>query len=123
MLLSLALDLGTSSIAAIAVDPAGQIVARVQRPNTATLSGLPVGHAEQDPAQILGIIVDVLSELARDLPGTPAGLGLTGQMHGVLLTGSSRRPLTHLITWQDRRANEPARIDSPADPAASWLET
>jgi len=41
----------------------------------------------------------------------------------VLLTGSSRRPLTHLITWQDRRANEPARIDSPADPAASWLET
>ncbi len=123
MLLSLALDLGTSSIAAIAVDPDGQIVTRVQRPNTATRLGLPAGHAEQDPAHILGIIVDVLSELARDLPGTPAGLGLTGQMHGVLLTGPSRRPLTHLITWQDRRANEPARIDSPANPAASWLET
>ena len=75
MLLSLALDLGTSSIAAIAVDPDGQIVTRVQRPNTATRLGLPSGHAEQDPAHILGIIVDVLSELACDLPGTPAAWG------------------------------------------------
>ena len=70
MLLSLALDLGTTSIAAIAVDPDGRVVTRVQRPNTATLSGLPAGHAEQDPRTIRTIVVEVLSELARDLPGT-----------------------------------------------------
>ena len=118
MLLSLALDLGTSSIAAIAVDPDGRIVSSVERPNSATLSDLPAGHAEQDPLRIRRIVVEVLSQLARDLPGTPAGLGLTGQMHGVLLTDAARRPLTRLITWQDRRANEAAA----ADPSSSWLD-
>ena len=123
MLLSLALDLGTTSIAAIAVDPDGRVVTRVQRPNTATLPDLPAGHAEQDPQTIRTIVAEVLSELARDLPGTPAGLGLTGQMHGVLLTDSARCPLTPLITWQDRRANESAGTDSNGHPAPSWLET
>ena len=101
MPLSLALDLGTTSIAAIAVDPDGHVVSSVQRANTATLPDLPSGHAEQDPQRIRDIIVDVLSELARDLPGTPAGLGVTGQMHGVLLTDPNRHPLTGLITWQE----------------------
>ena len=96
MLLSLALDLGTTSIAAIAVDPDGRVVTRVQRPNTATLPDLPAGHAEQDPQTIRTIVAEVLSELARDLPGTPAGLGLTGQMHGVLLTDSAPVSYTHL---------------------------
>ena len=123
MLLSLALDPGTTSIAAIAVDPDGHVVSSVQRANTATLPDLPSGHAEQDPQRIRDIIVDVLSELARDLPGTPAGLGVTGQMHGVLLTDPNRRPLTGLITWQDRRANEPTTTGPPGDLTPSWLET
>jgi len=123
MLLSLALDLGTTSIAAIAVDPDGHVVSSVQRANTATLPDLPSGHAEQDPQRIRDIIVDVLSELARDLPGTPAGLGVTGQMHGVLLTDPNRHPLTGLITWQDRRANEPTTTGPPGDLTPSWLET
>jgi len=118
MPLSLALDLGTTSIAAIAVDPNGGIVSSVERPNTATVPDLPPGHAEQDPQQIVRIVVEVLSELARDLPGTPAGLGLTGQMHGVLLTDASRRPVTRLITWQDRRANEIVH----GEQSLSWLD-
>ena len=117
MLLSLSLDLGTTSIAGIAVTPDGAIVGSVQQANATSREGLPVGHAEQDPLAIREIALDVLSELATDLPGTPACLGLTGQMHGVLLTDARRIPLTSLITWQDRRANEPA-TNGPG----SWLE-
>jgi sugar (pentulose or hexulose) kinase len=124
MKLSLALDLGTTSIAAIAVDLDGRIVCSVQSPNTARVPDLPAGHAEQDPEEICRIVVEVLSELARDLPGTPAGLGLTGQMHGMLLRDEARRPLTGLITWQDRRANEVSQVsaDQGTGSGSSWLE-
>lgn len=118
MLLSLSLDLGTTSIAGIAVAPDGEIVNSVQRSNTSACEGLPAGHAEQDPLEIRTIALDVLSELASELPGTAACLGLTGQMHGVLLADAERRPLTSLITWQDRRATESAN-----DHSGSWLES
>ncbi len=126
MLLSLAVDLGTTSIAAIAVSGDGRIVTSVEAPNTASLAGRPRNHAEQDPTKIRDIAAGVLRELGRDLPGTPACLGLTGQMHGVLLTDESRQPLTPLITWQDRRANQPCQPSASDDgahaaPAASWL--
>ncbi len=123
MLLSLAVDLGTTSIAAVAVSPDGRIVASVQAPNTASLPDLPVHHAEQDPSQLRDIAIDVLRELACDLPGTPACLGLTGQMHGLLLIDESRNPLSPLITWQDRRANQSCRPTEadPNAPTTTWL--
>ena len=122
MPLSLALDLGTSSIAAIAVDPDGRIRSTVQAQNTAAVPDLPAGHAEQDPGRICETVIEVLSELARDLPGTPAGLGLTGQMHGTLLTDEARRPLTRLITWQDRRGDELSLRSAEGEPGTSWLD-
>jgi sugar (pentulose or hexulose) kinase len=52
--------------------------------------------------------LDALHALAEGLHGEPAALGLSGQMHGILLAGESNAPLTPLISWQDRRANENA---------------
>lgn len=104
--LALGLDLGTTSLAAVAVDGDGRVVRRARAANDAAVGDLPPGRAEQDPARLRELAVRVLAELARDLPGPPTSLGLTGQMHGVVLLDGSRRPLTPLITWQDRRANE-----------------
>ena len=122
MALSLALDLGTTSIAAVAVDPDGNIVARVQQANTATVSGLPPGHSEQDPLKLRELVCQVLSELTSHLPLPPIGLGLTGQMHGMMLVDPAGHPLGRLITWQDRRANETARLRSGDSTQSSWLE-
>ncbi len=122
MALSLALDLGTTSIAAIAVDPEGHIVAKVQQANTATVPGLPHGHAEQDPLQLRKIVGQVLSKLAPQLSSPPVGLGLTGQMHGMLLVDPTGQPLGRLITWQDRRANEAAHLASGDGRPLSWLD-
>ncbi len=106
MPLALALDLGTTSIAAAAVSADGSLVAHVQEPNNSAIGGLPAGYAEQDPLRIAQIACDVLHRLADVLPETPRCLGITGQMHGGLVLDSNRRPLTNLITWQDRRANQ-----------------
>ena len=105
---ALALDLGTTSIGALALDAAGEVRARVSAPNPAHRAGLPTGHAEQDPDRLLEAAFAALRELASGLgDARPAVLGLTGQMHGVLLAGGDGRALTPLISWQDRRAAEP----------------
>ena len=118
MPLSLALDLGTTSIAAVAIDGDGRVVTHVQLPNDSAICGLPAGQAEQDPLRVRNIACDVLRRLADGLPEKPHCLGMTGQMHGGLVLDSDRRPLTNLITWQDRRAN----LTDPRGPG-SYLDS
>ena len=117
MTLALALDLGTTSIAAAALDEQGRLAAHVQLPNDSGVSGLPAGHAEQNPLRIREIALEVLKRLAAELKETPTCLGITGQMHGGLVVDADRKPLTNLITWQDRRANLPA----PGE-RGTWLD-
>lgn len=105
MPLALALDLGTTSIAAMAIDSQGRIVAKVQLPNTAAVTDLPRGYAEQDPTVLRELAWTALRRLAANLHDVPVCLGLTGQMHGGLFIDEQRRPLSNLITWQDRRAH------------------
>ncbi len=102
----LALDLGTTSVSAVAVDGTGELLHAVTRNHQADVSGLPIGWAEQDPAIIRETADAVLRELCGSIEATPVGLGLTGQMHGVILLNSARQPVSRLITWQDRRALE-----------------
>lgn len=108
MSLALALDLGTTSIGALAVTVDGRVAAQVRLPNEANLPGLPAGHAEQSPDVLKAIALRALSQLAAQLREQPHCLGLTGQMHGTLLVDANQQPLTPLITWQDRRASEAA---------------
>ena len=105
---TIGLDLGTTSVSAAAVSDHGQLIAAVTRNHAADLPGLPPGHAEQDPARIQEVAAEALRELTAQLPGAPICLGLTGQMHGVVLVDSHLRPVSNLITWQDRRSLEPA---------------
>jgi sugar (pentulose or hexulose) kinase len=118
MSLAFALDLGTTSLSAVAVSRDGRVVARLNRPNPAHRTGLAAGRAEQDPHALRSAAFAILKELVAAAPGNPMCLGLTGQMHGGLMVDRQRRPLTPLITWQDRRATEP----SPGDPSRSILE-
>lgn len=108
MPLALALDLGTTSISAIAVAEDGRVAAQVRLANDATVAGLPAGYAEQSPQRLKSLAVEALRQLAAQLDERPHCLGLTGQMHGTLLVDSTRQPRSNLITWQDRRANQAA---------------
>ncbi|MCB1020176.1 MAG: hypothetical protein KDC27_09610 [Acidobacteria bacterium] len=122
MRLALALDLGTTSLGAVAIDRSGALRAHVQRPNRAHLEGLPTGRAEQNPARLYDDALEALRALAQGLDGEPAALGLTGQMHGVVLAGPANEPLTPLISWQDRRAGVAGLEAFLARCAASDLE-
>lgn len=112
MPLAFGLDIGTTSLAAVAVAEDGSVRALASCANDSAVPGLAGGRAEQEPARIRTLAVSLLAELARQLPEPPQCLGLTGQMHGVLLADAELRPLTRLISWQDRRANQPSPEDS-----------
>jgi xylulokinase len=69
------------------------------------------GWAEQDPELWWRATQEVLAELASS--GPPAGIGLTGQMHGLVALDAADRPIRPAILWNDgRTGQECAEIES-----------
>jgi len=101
--LFLGIDIGTSKVAAVISDANGQVAARAARPHHADLPA-PAGHAEQDPATLETVAMAVVDELPRELCQRIRAVGVTGQVHGVLLLDARGGPVSPLITWQDQRA-------------------
>ena len=93
---------------ALAIDADGSVVGSAER-------ALPVsmprpGWSEQNPDDWWSATEAVLDELDA---GNAAGIGLSGQMHGLVVLGSDRRPLRPAILWNDGRSQpEATRIES-----------
>jgi xylulokinase len=102
------LDIGTSAVKALAVDEAdGAILARceVEYP----LSTPRPGWSEQDPADWWRATEEALERLGVD---EPAGIGLSGQMHGLVALDAADRVIRPAILWNDgRTAAECAEIE------------
>lgn len=103
----LAVDIGTTKICALALDTeSGNPLATLSALNDSEVHGLQPERHEQDPRRILELSYRLLHELLAQeaLRGRSVrAIGLTGQMHGVLLVDARLNPLTNLITWQDKR--------------------
>jgi len=103
--LLIGLDLGTSGLKAVAVRAdTGAIVATSER-------GYPLrapvpGAAEQDPEAWWQATCAALRDLWRARgapPETVVGVGLSGQMHGLVALDASWVPLRPALTWADSR--------------------
>lgn len=103
------LDIGTSKLAAVALEAAGgSLLAVEQAPNRTALTAAEPDAAEQDAEALAGAAAGLIKALVRRpevAAARPAALGVTGQMHGVLLADRRGDPLSPLITWQDGRGN------------------
>jgi xylulokinase len=92
------LDVGTSSVKGLAIDEEGAVLAVAER--SQPLSTPHPGWSEQDPNDWWRGASEVLDEL--DAAGA-AGIGLTGQMHGLVALDADDRPLRPAILWNDGR--------------------
>jgi len=92
------LDVGTSSIKGIAVDADGEVLAVAER--ACSLSNPRPGWSEQDPEEWWSGAAQVLDELDA---ASASGIGLSGQMHGLVALDASGRPLRPAILWNDGR--------------------
>jgi len=99
----LGIDVSTTATKAVIVDEAGRVVA-----SAAASYGLSTPRplwAEQDPAQWWQAAQASIRR-ALETAGAPAvaAVGLTGQMHGLVLLGEGDEVLRPAILWNDQRA-------------------
>ncbi len=98
------LDLGSSSIKAVALDEAGQGVGSAKRPNPIRTG--PGGIAEQDPQTWHDLAGETLRELTTALAGQslePAAIATTGQMNGPVLLDGLGKATCPVQMWCDSR--------------------
>ena len=110
MAVILSLDIGTSKVCSLALSlKTLKPMAVHSMANAADVADLAEGRYEQNPRRIREGCLELLARVCRD-PAVNSdevvGIGVTGQMHGVLLVDGTLEPLTNLITWRDQRALE-----------------
>lgn len=101
----LGIDLGTSSLKAVILEPGGEILAHAAC-EYAVETPRP-GWAEQDPQawhQAAARATRQALETARLSPADVAAIGLSGQMHGLVALDRQGRPLRPAIIWADQRS-------------------
>jgi len=104
---AIGLDVGTSAVKALAVDESGAVLARAEV--SYPLSTPRPGWAEQDPDDWWRATQAALTALGVD---EVAGIGLSGQMHGLVALDAADRVIRPAILWNDgRTAAECAEIE------------
>lgn len=101
----LGIDIGTQSSKCVVLDANGELLGigqegydlRTPRPQ----------WVEQDPEDWWKATVNAVKQAMRQANISAArvqGMGVTGQMHGIVLLGHDRQPLRPAIIWMDRRS-------------------
>lgn len=101
----LGIDVGTSGCKAVLVDEAGRTVATATRGYP--LYSLRAAWAEQDPEdwwQATCESIRAVLDAASVAPVAVASVGLTGQMHGLVLLNAAGDVLRPAILWNDQRS-------------------
>ncbi|GAA6756651.1 xylulokinase [Thermus thalpophilus] len=104
----LGLDLGTSGLKGVALDPKGQKLAEARAPYP--LHVPRPGWTEQDPHDWARALREVLQALTVQLSqGEVVAIGLSGQMHGAVFLDREGQPLLPAPLWNDQRTAEEVR--------------
>jgi sedoheptulokinase len=99
------IDIGTSTISGIVYDPETRNLRSVTKKNTSRLESENAWEDLQDPEMILAIVQEILRGFLAESDEI-RGIGITGQMHGILYVNEEGNSLGPLYTWQDRRGDE-----------------
>ncbi|HKB65909.1 MAG TPA: xylulokinase [Pyrinomonadaceae bacterium] len=102
---TLGIDVGTGGTRAVVVDPDGNVVAAATAEHVPFVS-TRTGWAEQDPEDwwraTIAAVREVLSKPSAD---EITAVGLSGQMHGLVLLDQSDDVLRPAIIWCDQRTD------------------
>ena len=99
---TLGLDLGTSSAKAVVIDAGGQVLSQASAGYTVTSA--VAGYAESEPAHWWSAVTACAREAVHAAGARPAAIGLSGQMHGLVLASAQGEALRPALLWADSRA-------------------
>jgi xylulokinase len=101
---TLGLDLGTSSAKAVVLSVSGTVVAQASAEYPVTSAA--AGYAESDPELWWRAVAGCAREAVAAAGGRPlVAIGLSGQMHGLVMTAADGRALRPAMLWADSRAS------------------
>jgi xylulokinase len=92
------IDVGTTGVKAVAISPDGDVVGLAE--SAYELSTPRPGWAEQDPDRWVVATETALAQLGVDAID---GIGLSGQMHGLVVLDADDTVLRPAILWNDQR--------------------
>lgn len=104
------IDIGTSSICGVAHNRETGDCEYITKENDAALSSSFKEEKIQDPAKILEHVADIINQFTsrhKDI----SGIGLAGQMHGIVYVDGNGDAVSPLFTWQDGRGNRMYRAE------------
>jgi len=109
----LGIDVGTSGTKALVMDARAKVLAAATAEHE--IHSPRPGYSEQDPDNWWAATVRAVRAAIRKagIDGAAvAGIGLSGQMHGLVITDGAGKPLRRAIIWNDQRtAPQAAEIE------------
>ncbi|MDQ3693142.1 MAG: gluconokinase [Chloroflexota bacterium] len=107
--LVLAIDVGTSSVRALACDAEGNAIPVTETQRSYRLHTTRDGGAEYDATALFELLCDVIDETlatVNDESATFIAVGVTSFWHSLLGLDKDRNPVTPLYFWADSRADQ-----------------
>lgn len=98
------IDIGTSSICGVVYHTSTQNVISITKENCATIPSSKSWEKKQDADTIIDIVINMVREFQSQYKEIK-GIGITGQMHGIVYTDIQGNAVSPLYTWQDGRGN------------------
>ena len=99
---TLGLDLGTSSAKAVVADTGGRVLAQASAGYAVTSAA--AGYAESEPAHWWSAVTACAREAVHAADAWPTAIGLSGQMHGLVMASATGQALRPALLWADSRA-------------------
>jgi xylulokinase len=115
----LGIDLGTSSVKVTVQDTQGRIL-NMSKAGYAVMAPQS-GWSESDPGEWWAATISAVRAAIAQVPQTEIlAIGLSGQMHGVVLAKGDGQPLRAAMLWADTRAQ--AELALYRSLPAAWIE-
>jgi len=99
---TLGIDLGTSSAKAVVIGADGMVLAQAAAGYAVTST--MAGYAESEPRHWWGAMTACVREAVQAAGARPAAIGLSGQMHGLVMASRDGEALRPALLWADSRA-------------------
>lgn len=110
---SIGVDIGTTSIKALACASSGKVLGVVQMENH--LYHPQPGYSEQNASEILQAVAKLIRDLVLQQSSLPAVVSFSAAMHSLLAVDECGEPLTPVLTWADTRSQpQAARLKANA---------
>lgn len=117
------IDVGTSATKTVLFDEVGNVIASASREYP--LYQPKNGWAEQKPEDWRDAVLETLAEVMR-LGGVPKqdvkGIGISGQMHGLVMLDENGAVIRPSIIWCDQRTGEEVEDMLRIMPKERWIE-